>query len=409
MLYPGLVDIYTGGEFPIAALQIYNETKYASLGNLDYRGDLGTFPHKAHSASVNTLSLDPIYNNFLVSGSSDSSIKLWDLQKTEVHNIDGESYLKYEPVVTLPRKSVHDYGVTKVKWWPDNGMVLSSSYDFKVNVIDAELMSVAHTFKLNARVIDFDFSPKGDSTMVAACLDDGIGVKLLDLRTVADVQKLGGEEGARMSTAAWSPINSNICVGGGVDGSCYGWDIRSSEKHLFELDSNLTSSKSHAGSRLKGKAHHGRVNSMIFNSEGTELITLGHDNKIKVWDLCTHSKPFNKLLNFGPLIRNKVNQRIDMCLSPALETEISFLWVPSDTGEVLVYRAEDGSLVARLNRSGRANLQTRSFSIACSGGNQTRYYSGCKDGTISVWGYETKQEPDVTYFDNGVDLVIEDS
>lgn len=404
----------------IDALQIYNETRYGSLNNLDYRSEIGTFPEKAHSTSINTLSLDSLDNRFLISGSSDSSIKIWDLSETVIEKVDGVKYTKFQPSVIIPRKSAHDFGITKVKWWPDNGMWLSSSFDFKINLFDSLTMKVVHSFKLGSRVINFDFHPLGNNSIVSCCLDGGVGgIKLLDLRSLADTQSLGGG-GLRsggvgyMSSCIWSPSDSNICIGGGIDGSVYGWDIRSSNKYLFELDSNQTSAsierKKVANKlkdpKLKSKAHYGLINSMLFNDYGTELITLGNDEKLKIWDMCSYSAPINKGINFGPLIRNKVRQNIDMCLSPSLETEVSFLWVPSDSGELLIYRIDDGSLLARLNRGNADRTKGRSFSIVSSKDNQIRYYSGCKDGNICVWGYDLQKEiPSIpVFFDNGVDV-----
>lgn len=424
MLFRPFVDQYINscynpwtGNCPMYPLQVYNEVRYGKLNNLDYRQDIGTFEENAHSASVNTLSLDSIENRYLLSGSSDSSIKLWDLK-----SIDNNNNNKFKPIHVFPRKSVHSFGITDVKWWPDNGMWLSSSYDFKLNLYDSNMMDIAHSFKLGSRILNFEFDPTGNNSTVICCLDGGVGgLKLVDLRTLSDTQNIGG--GGKsvggvgyMLSCAWSPSNSYLCVGGGIDGSCYGWDIRSSNKYLFELDVNLTESKFQRNKSnkrlkkdplLKNKAHYGGINSILFNEFGNELFTLGNDEKLRIWDMCKFNKPINKSLNFGPLIRNKSKQHIKMCLSPVVETEVSFLWVPSDSGEILVYRVNDGSLVARLNRWSNKKNQ-RSYSIVCSGQNMIRYYSGCKDGSITVWGHDDYKSPESLgpiKFDNGVDPI----
>ena len=417
-------------------LQVYNETQYALLNCLDHRFDLPTFPTNAHSAAINSLSLDPLQGRFLLSGCADSSIKLWDLQNTvverdeeRVHEIDYHPAQKYHPVCVIPRRSVHEFGVTKVKWWPDNGMWPSSSFDFKMSLYDTNTMQVAHSFKLGSRISDFDFHPLGDSSTVVCCLDGGVGgLKLLDLRVLSDSQNLGG--GGKsvggvgyMNSCAWSPASSYLCLGGGIDGACYGWDIRSSGKYLFELDSNTTPAVMNAESisgrsrmkrkRVKANAHHDSINSMVFNETGTELITMGTEEKVRVWDMCTYRKPVNRGINFGPLIRNKGKQHVEMCISPALQTDISFLWVPSDSGEILVYRVDDGALFARLNRSTSANTTFKTaasrkpISIVAAGDidGQVRFFSGCRDGNLCVWGGDSRRTIPThpTGFDNGVD------
>lgn len=415
----------------ITPLQLYNEIKFNYLNNLDYRGNLvntstlhdkiTVFPTLAHSTSVNTLDLDPINDRFLLSGSSDSSIKLWDLKN------ENESDT-YKPLVTLPRKSVHNFGITNIRWWPDNGMCLSSSYDFNLNLYDASRMEVAHTFKLGSRVLHFDFFNKCNSnSLVACCLDGGTGgVKLIDLKTLSDTHILGGGGKSTggvgyMSACAWSPLNPNLCIGGGIDGTCYGWDIRSSKKFLFQLDSNTTEfnikrrklnspMKKNRTTILKPKAHNGRINSILFTENGKEMITCGLDEKIHVWNMYSlksnDKAPINKGLNLGSTLRNKTNQNIKMCLSPSTETESQFLWVPSENGELLVYRLEDGCLVARLSRSSRNKKEQRSYSIVCSRRNTNRYYTGCKDGNISIWGYDKRLQRDTrsVHFDNGIDI-----
>lgn len=440
MIYEAFYEAYIGSCYSsvtsqniVAPLQVYNESRYGTLNNLDYRKNIPVFPINAHSASVNSLSLDKLNNRFLLSGSSDSSIKLWDLNSNS-YNENNNDEILYKPIHTLPMKSVHSFGVTKVKWWPDNGMWLSSSYDFKLNLYDTNEMSVVHSFKLNSRILDFDFYPYlGNSSIVCCCLDGGVGgLKLVDLRTLSDSQNLGAGGKSNggvgyMSSCCWSPIDDNICIGGGIDGSCFAWDIRSSKKYLFELDINYTdniykqrkrqkldlNNRRNKNLMMNSKAHHGSINSIMFNQDGSSLYTLGNDEKLRLWnmDITHHKKPTHKAINFGPLIRNKFRQHIEMCLSPISETEIQFLWVPSDNGELLVYRADDGYLVARLHKKVEKLGSNRSYSIVCSGHNKIRYYSGCKNGEISVWGYdkllENNASTDAIPFDNGFDSPVE--
>ena len=428
----------------IERLQVYLETRYSILNCLDDRADIATFTFPSHTASVNSLSLDPLQHRFLLSGSADSSIKLWDLNDSSlmkdddrIHEIDYKPRLKYSPICVLPQKSVHKFGVTKVKWWPDNGMWLSSSFDFNINLYDTDSMQIVHSFPLDSRILDFDFNPMGNSSTVISCNDGGVGgLKMLDLRTLSDTQNLGGGGKIKggvgfMSSCAWSSFNENLCIGGGNDGSCFGWDIRSSDKYLFEFDSNRTSNSIELNQLKKrkyltNKAHHANINSMIFNENGTELITISNDEKIRVWDMTSDKKPINKGINFGPLIRNKTKQHIEMCLSPSLQTEISFLWVPSDSGEILVYRVKDGSLVARLNKQNRSiytesstlNDTTkisnspdsrRAFSVIAGSVQEPRYFSGGKDGIISVWGDDTTKllPTHPIEFNNGIDEPVE--
>ncbi|KAG7726937.1 hypothetical protein KL933_003220 [Ogataea haglerorum] len=376
---------------PLDVLKVYNEYKYSKLDNLD--AIKGHFPMKPHLASVNTLSLDPLYNRYLFSGGGESSIKLWDIkQQDEVEEL--------EPIYTLPSKSLHKFGITHIKWWSDNGLWLSSSFDHTLSVWDANEMQHVHSFNLGSRVLYFDFEDHGRNSLVAVCADGGIGgLRLLDLRTLADAHTLGGGGKLQggfgyMLSCRWSPANPNLVVGGSQDGYCIGWDIRRADGCIFKMDYNLTTTNYKTNTRqlllheTTPKAHNGGINSLLFTDDGAELITLGHDDKICVWDMASAEKPLNKQVNFGPLVRNKSTQHISMALSPTNETELQYLWFPSENGEILIFRLDDGKLVARLTKNGSA-LNRRTTSIVYAKDSSIKYYSGCRDGTISVWGYNS--------------------
>jgi len=405
-------------ESPTKLLSIATEAKYSQLESLDYAQGIRRFPERAHIASVNALALDFVDKRFLLSGGGDSSIKLWDLDSKEDlfliskdegkadNNItSGNTNMKlangpiYEPAYIIPAHSVHKFGITHLKWWNDNGMWLSSSYDHTLKIFDTNTMQPVHSFDLKSRVLNFDFDPTGSGSQVACCLDGGVGgVKLVDLRTLADSQTLGGggkQKGGfgYMLSCAWSPTDSNVLVSGAADGYCIGWDIRAANGCLFKMDYNLTTRNYKNSNRELlfyedvPRAHNGGVNSLMFNEIGTELITLGTDERIRVWDLTTANKPLNKSINFGPLVRNKSTQFVQMCLSPMLETEMQYLWFPSDNGQMLIYRIQDGKLVSRLTRQGPGMRSSKMHAVVYSGKSSVRYYSGCHDGSISVWGY----------------------
>ncbi|KAH3666104.1 hypothetical protein OGAPHI_004293 [Ogataea philodendri] len=392
---------------PLEVLKIYNELKYLNLDNLDSLK--GHFPSKPHIASVNSLSLDPVHERYLFSGGGESAIKMWDLdQQGEIEEL--------EPIFELPAKSAHKFGITHLKWWSDNGLWLSSSFDHTLKVWDANEMREVHSFNLGSRIVNFDFEDHGGNSLVAVCADGGVGgLRLMDLRTLASTHTLGGGGKLQggfgyMLSCKWSPANPYLVVGGSQDGYCIGWDVRRSDGSIFKLDYNLTTINYRSNTRQLllheniPKAHNGGINSILFTEDGAEMVTLGSDDKIKVWDLTSSSKPLNKQVNFGPLIRNKSNQHITMALSPINETELQYLWFPSDNGELLVYRLEDGKLLARLNKGGGA-INRRTTSIVYGKRSSLKYYSGCQDGTISTWGYnpllESQSKEDNLEFESG--------
>ena len=82
---------------------------------------------------VITLSFSPDSSR-LCSGSSDRSISIWNCG-------DGK--------VVQRIKEVHDHAVDSVEWASNGRVILSSSYDKKMKIWDAETFELKHTFKQN--------------------------------------------------------------------------------------------------------------------------------------------------------------------------------------------------------------------------------------------------------------------
>ncbi|CCH46315.1 Vegetative incompatibility protein [Wickerhamomyces ciferrii] len=331
--------------------------------------------------SINALDFDKINHRFLLSGGADSSIKIFKVGQ-----------VKADIIGDLNKSNGgHEYGVTDVKWWPfDMGMFLSSSYDSELKVWDTNTMDEAFSFNLNSKVHCFDISETGDHSLIASGADSS-HVRILDLKTTSAVHSLTGHNGG-ITSVKWSPNNPNELATGSSEGEVRIWDIRRTDSCLVQLDlyrtdesAPISSNDSKKVGVLKSsvKAHARAVNGLSWFPSGKSLITTGNDEKIRVWDL----EPIgavNTLLNFGPFVRNKFPSYKTILLSPISETELQYLWYPSDNGEILVFRIIDGKLVARL----RKNLQenSRSCCLTYSGNNSATYFSGTVDGKINIWG-----------------------
>ncbi|CAM9011430.1 unnamed protein product [Wickerhamomyces anomalus] len=354
------------------------ESLYYNLESQDY---LKFTQKKKTIGSINALDFDKIDHKFLLSGGADSTIKIWKVgsQKAELVGDLNKS------------NGGHEFGVTDVKWWPfDTGMFLSSSYDMNLKVWDTNTMEEAFNFNLDSKVNCFDVSSTGAHSLIATGADSS-HVRLLDLKTTSAIHSLTGHNGCIVSTK-WSPNNANVLATGSSEGEVRIWDIRRTDSCLVQLDLYRTDEKAPLSSNdsrkvgvLKSsvKAHARGANGLCWLESGKTLITTGNDEKIRVWNL-EATGGVNTLLNFGPFVRNRYSSYKSILLSPMEETELQYLWYPSDNGEILVFRIVDGKLVARL----RKNLQenSRSCCIAYAGNNSATYYSGTVDGKINVWG-----------------------
>lgn len=375
------------------------------------------FPNNCHSnAAVNSLSLESIDYQYLISGCADSSIKLWDLNSQDEVEENRDDYndnpmrwkskrqfddydydnpkQTFSNIATIPRKSAHSFGVSSIQWWPfDTGMFVSASFDHMVKIWDTNELTAVHQFDLNNRIYSIDICGQSLNTRTASALvavaSDQPFIRLLDLRSTSSAHTLSGHKGKTLSIK-WHPTNSSLLASGGFDGEVKIWDIRRSKSCLCRLDMLKTNSTplsldSDNLTNTSVKAHLGPVNGLVWDESGTTLFTAGNDDKVRVWDMtASMPPPINKLINFGPLTRNKYPQTIPIILNPKRESELQYLLFPSDSGDVFVYRTIDGKLVSRLSRRGSKN-SGRTASMVSAAPFSGTYFCGTMDGEIISW------------------------
>lgn len=378
----------SGAEFALTL----TESLYSSLAQAP-----PAFPRNCHAAAaVNSLALDPSESRYLLSGCADLSLKLWDTRPEEPYNGI------YPALATIPRKAAHDFGISAVKWWPaDSGLFLLGLFDHTVKVWDTNMMAPVHLFDMLLRVYALSVGAAAENQYNAQALvavaSDQPFVRLLDLRLALNAHLLQGHK-ARTLALLWHPQNPYVLALGGFDGEAKLWDIRRAAACLARLDMEKTNERDPAAdkSNLSAslvKAHSAPVNAVHWDDLGHTLYTAGNDDKVRVWD-CTSSRPppINKLVNFGPLTRNKFPQLLPLVLTPRAECETQHLVFPSDLGDVLVYRALDGKLVARLLRPAAVQA-TRTAAIAHGGPHLATLYCGTMDGEILAWRGQAEREP----------------
>ncbi|CUM62750.1 uncharacterized protein PRCAT00000307001 [Priceomyces carsonii] len=376
------------------------------------------FPSNCHyNAAVNGLSLEQHDFQYLLSASADSSIKLWDIKnlvqneattsnKLELHEdmdlSDDNQKRTFVNLATVPRKSVHNFGISCIQWWPfDTGMFISSSFDHTVKIWDTNQMLPVHSFDLDHRVYSIDMRGDETNSMNASALvavaSDHQFIRLLDLRSASSAHTLGGHKGKALCVK-WHPRDPNLLASGGFDGEVKVWDIRRSKSCLCRLDMLRTSSQNLVTdnlTKLSVKAHLGPVNGLVWDQSGNSLITAGNDDKVRVWDMVLSlAPPLNKLINFGPLTRNKYTQSIPLVLSSKYESELQYLLFPSDNSDIFVFRTIDGKMVSRLSRKGSKNIGRTTSMVHC-GPFLSSFLCGTVDGEIISWSPKWKA-PDIS-------------
>lgn len=319
---------------------------------------------RAHGAGVSTLAVERFDGRVLLSGGSDGTIKLWDLEESgNVHDAH-----TYRPVATVARTPAgekgrgHSHGITHVAFYPfDPDAFLSSSYDKSLKLWSTERAQLSAQFDLNTTIYSHSTSPIAEHLLVA-CATQHSSVRLVDLKSGAAVQALVAHGGPVLATA-WSPRLEHILVSGHADGKVRVWDVRRSGGVLALLDQEDSTgiverfrqaSNSNTPSRYHtaAQAHDEAVNGVSWTDDGKYIISSGLDRKIRVWDAATGA---NTLASYGAVVQNQQAKTASILASPTgLSTTRQVMFWPNEQ-EILMLDLHEGHLLGRLKSPGATN------------------------------------------------------
>ncbi|ORZ15891.1 DNA excision repair protein ERCC-8 [Absidia repens] len=323
---------------------------------------------RAHRGGVTCLSLEGVEQRYLMSGGSDGYIHIYDL-----HTHSRGNYTKIKPVASVSRYNRHLYAVSSVAWFPfDTGMFISSSFDKTIRVWDTNSMTAACNFPLDSRVYCQAISPIASHCLVASAAAEP-RIRLCDLKSGAFTHSLTGHTG-EVYSCTWSPSKEHILYSGGNDGAVRVWDIRRASACLMSLDQDNGVDRDPLAETNSAHGNKG-VNGLTLTSDGRYLVTLGMDEKIRLWDT---TNGHNTFVNYGSYWRNRFKSHLQAVVSDA-DVWPPLLFVPSDDQQVLVYSLLDGRLTKRLKGAyGRVTSVERRSSYQ-------ELYSGSNEGEILVW------------------------
>ncbi|KAK8175885.1 WD40-repeat-containing domain protein [Phyllosticta citrichinensis] len=356
----------------------------------------------AHSAGVNSIAIDGHAGKYLVSGGADSSISLWNLED----RLESGSTVLVAYDTLRKTSKAHRLGITHVSWHnSEPGAVLASSYDHTLKLYHTEPLRPVTTIELDQVVYSHSMSPLERQRLVAIASHQQM-VRLADLRTGFAIHGLPGHTGSVLSTA-WSPKQEHILASSGTDGTVRLWDIRRASGCLGVLDMDdslgvLGEDGLGSGARHRhvGRAHSEAANGVVWSEDGRHLVSTGHDERVRVWDVITGA---NTLVNFGPTIKNQSASQVLPLISPDIFTAPGkqLLFYPSDK-EILIFQLFDGKLLRRLKTphistgtvggsSRGRNLQNKTKSLAWRP-HEMELYSAHTDGTIRFWAPRTIED-----------------
>lgn len=360
----------------------------------------------AHRAGVNCIAIDRFEGRYMLSGGADSSILLWNLESVE----NTAKCCTYKPVAKSSKSSSsHKFGITHLSFYPfDSQAFLSTSYDHTLKIYATETLKPSASFDLDSVIYSHSLSLVGDHLLVACAVQNSV-IRLVDLRSGASAHSLIGHQGATLSVA-WSPNDEYVLASGGADGMVRLWDIRRSAGSLGVMDledSVGVGGEDGLGKRARprgnGKAHVGACNGVVWTDDGKYLVTAGHDERVRVWDVGSGA---NALCHFGPTIKNtNLSSLLPLVVPGYTGRPGDQVMLYPNEKEILMFDLFEGTLLKRLKAPGAAMGQTsgsagqrnttnRVTSLAWRAGD-VELYSAHSDGTIRAWKARTKEETQV--------------
>ncbi|CAD6887519.1 unnamed protein product [Tilletia laevis] len=204
---------------------------------------------EAHRESVRALSFSPDDGRFCTV-SDDQTVKIWVFDQA-----------REERVMTG-----HGWDVMCCDWHPTKGLIVTGSKDNLVKFWDPRSGNNIGTFHGHKNSVQAcKWSPDGN--YVATAARDQM-VKVYDLRALSDIYTMKGHK-KDVCSVDWHPVQHDLLVSGGFDGSLHFWSTSSStpETALHTIEN----------------AHDSGIWTMSWNPIGHILVTGSADFSTKFW------------------------------------------------------------------------------------------------------------------------------
>ncbi|BAY42117.1 WD-repeat protein (plasmid) [Nostoc sp. NIES-2111] len=232
----------------------------------------------AHSQKIWSLSFSPDGRHFAIA-SADKTVKIWTLAGKLLTTLVG-----------------HSEEVLSVNFSPDGKTLATASKDKTVKLWDLT-GKLLHTFNGHEdEVLDVRFSPDG-RLIASASADDT--VKIWSIDTQKQLYTLQGH-GGKASEASFS-LDSKTIATASANRTVKLWRLEGmlpnlSGNHIsispdgetiaLSNQQGIITLRQRDGSLVRSfKAHEREITKVIFSPTDKNIVTLGKDNQIKLWDL----------------------------------------------------------------------------------------------------------------------------
>jgi WD40 repeat protein len=314
---------------PLAAGQESGEIALYTQAALR-KGESCSHKLKGHQRNVSSVAFSSGKEQLLASGSSDKTVRLWDMRTKEcvaelLGHKSGVTSLAFSPNNRLlastsvdrtvrlwdvvERKAAspvhvlhgHTNRVWSVSFSPDGQQLASGSWDRTVRLWSVPEGVPGPVLQHPQSVCCVAFSPAVGSNMLASGCDDGI-VRLWDVSGTKQQQPLRElhEHSSWITSVAFSPDGSQL-VSGSCDNTVRLWSMASGK-----LLKTLT-------------GHLGTLNSVAFHPNGKQVASGSNDKTVRLWTVCEWSDRTHQL--FGPEMKQLVFCL--MCIKEEIEKNVN--------------------------------------------------------------------------------------
>lgn len=264
------------------------------------------FQKLSFTAGVNSIDLEETENRYLLAGYANGGTSIFDTYILQPENTI--------PAVAFTDRMLSQQRVMEsidgVQWYPqDTGMFLTLSSDRTVRVWDTNEMEVAECFGFKDDTYSFHLSKARKHSLIAVGCHDK-SVYLVDMKSGSKSHTIKGHNGF-VYCVKWSPRNRNILISASSNGEIFIWDVRKARPYLDNLRC------------IQNKAHNGSINGLQFTADGLHLLSLGMDNRVRLWDLSTFARV---KIDYG-FINNESGKIVQMSCTKELSKNLFF--VPS--------------------------------------------------------------------------------
>ncbi|KAM2593129.1 hypothetical protein TB1_042327 [Malus domestica] len=180
--------------------------------------------HKAiispHRGSVNSLQFDLTEGRYMLSGASNASAAVFDVQRG-TDNVGGRAITRHKCLLAMDKQHEHGhkYVVSSGMWYPVNiGLFVTGSYDHHINVWDTNTTQVVMDFKMSGKMYRTAMSPLATSHMLIAARTENVQVHLCDIASGAFAHTLSGHRDG-VITVEWFTSSEWVLLIGGCDGA----------------------------------------------------------------------------------------------------------------------------------------------------------------------------------------------